>query len=97
MDAVDSGFSIDNIDDLKGVVKELIIPEAKNYKVEIYIIASANTYELARGEKCIDVRNAKYVTFKDYEDYRKFILRSYKAKFDRYERYNRKLKNKGET
>ena len=32
--------------------------------------------KLCRGEQCFDVYNGKYTTFKDYEDYRDFILKS---------------------
>ena len=41
---------------------------------DVYIVVSANEYELARGENCFDVYNGKYIQFEDYEDYRNFIL-----------------------
>lgn len=77
LDAVDSGYSVDNIVDLKGLF-DLILQTADGRF--IYIIASANEYELARGESCYDVNKCKYVTFKDYEEYRKFILDSRELK-----------------
>ena len=49
-----------------------VIDDCKN--TDVYIIVAANTYELARNEKCFDVVNGKYISFKDYEEYRKFIL-----------------------
>lgn len=35
---------------------------------------------MARGEQCFDVYNGKYITFKDYKDYRNMILESKKWK-----------------
>ena len=74
LDAIDSGFSVDNIVDLKEDLFKTILEY--NFGNEIYIVVSANEYELCRGEQCFDVYNGKYITFKDYEDYREFILRS---------------------
>lgn len=81
LDAVDSGLSIDNIIELKGLF-DLIIKDNKNK--DIYIVISANEYELAREEQCFDVYNSSYITFKDYEDYRKFIIKSRERKDKRY-------------
>lgn len=80
-DAVDSGLSIDNIVDLKeGLFKTIIEHEQDK---EIYIIISANEYEMANGEQCFDVYNGKYITFKDYSEYRNMILESKKWKEER--------------
>lgn len=80
-DAVDSGLSIDNIVDLKeGLFKTIIENETEK---EIYIIVSANEYEMANGEHCFDVYNGKYITFKDYEEYRSMILENRKWKEER--------------
>lgn len=81
MDAVDSGLSINYIIELKEFF-EFIIDMEKNIK--LYIIVSTNSYELARGEECFDVRNCMYRTFKDYESYRDFIIESAKIKEERY-------------
>ena len=78
LDAIDSGFSVDNIVDLKEDLFKTILKY--NFGNEIYIIVSANEYELCRGEQCFDVYNGKYTTFKDYEDYRDFILKSREGK-----------------
>lgn len=84
LDAADSGYSIDNVLDLKDVFN-LIIKDAKAFNKEVYIIISANEYELANGEQCFDVNSGKYITFEDYEDYKKFILKSREKKNRRYE------------
>lgn len=85
LDAADSGYSIDNVIELKDVFN-LIIEDAKTFDKEVYIVISANEYELANGEQCFDVNSGKYLTFKDYEDYKKFILKSREKKNKRYEK-----------
>ena len=51
---------------------------------EIYIVISANSYEMANREQCLDVYSGEYVTFKDYEEYKKFILETRERKEKRY-------------
>lgn len=83
LDAVDSGFSIDNIIDLKEC---LLKPLTElDFDGELYIVISANSFEMANGEQCLDVYNGKYTTFSDYEDYKNFILKSRERKEKRYE------------
>jgi len=83
-DTVDSGLSVDNIVELKeGLFKTIIEHEKDN---DIYIVVSANEYEMAREEQCLDVYNGKYVAFKDYEEYRDLILKSRKWKEERSEK-----------
>lgn len=81
-DAIDSGLSIDNIMDVKKYLFETILKDIQNKPV--YIIVSANSYEMCCGENCLDVQHGKYVTFKDYNEYREFILRSKSIKEERY-------------
>lgn len=83
LDAIDSGLSIDNIVDIKELLFKTILEDKRNAEREIYIIVSANEYEIARGEQCLDVYNMKYVKFKDYEEYRKLILDSREWKNNR--------------
>lgn len=83
LDAVDSGLSVDNIVDIKEQLFKTILEY--NYGNEIYIVISANEYEMARGEQCFDVYNGKYVKFKDYEEYRNLILKSKEWKYERTE------------
>lgn len=81
LDGIDSGLSIDNIIEIKEFFNYLINNEKDK---NIYIIISTNSYELAKDERCFDVYNGKYLSFKDYEDYRDFILQSKKVKEMRY-------------
>lgn len=77
-DALDSGLSIDAIAELKTDLFQFVIKQ--NPDKDVYIIVSANGYEFANGERCYDVANCKEITFKDYDDYRKFILKSKEQK-----------------
>lgn len=85
IDAIDSGLSIDNIEEIKKLF-ELMEEDAKANGKELYIVVSANSYEVVRNSNGYDVNKSEYVTFKDYEDYRKFVLRSRKQKDKRYEK-----------
>lgn len=79
-DAVDSGLSVDNIIDLKECLFKPIIEDNSNRNV--YIICSANEYELCNNENCFDVTGSKYIRFPNYDEYRDFIIKSreYKEK-----------------
>lgn len=81
-DAVDSGFSIDNIVELKENLFGEILDVHK--KKDVYIVVSANAYEMARGENCFDVVNGRYVPIKSYEKYRSVVLKSRDKKNKRY-------------
>ena len=83
IDGID-GLSINIINDLKKDLFMLALKEAKKLKKKLYIFISANDYEFANGEQCLDVYNNKYITFKDYEEYKKFILKTDKIKSKRY-------------
>lgn len=91
LDAVDSGYSVDNVVSLKEDLFQVVLEDAKKEDIELYIVIAANEYELARGESCMDVMNGKYLTFRDYEDYRKFILNSRKRKEKRMEAADKKM------
>ena len=47
------------------------------------------------GEACYDIAHNKYITFKDYDNYKKFILKSRKFKNRRLEKFNNKRKESG--
>ncbi len=78
LDAVDSGLSIDNVVDLKEGLFQAIMEDKGDCAV--YIVVTANGYEMARNENCFDVYNGKYIKFKNYEDYRQFVLISKEIK-----------------
>lgn len=82
-DAVDSGYSIDNIVELKTDLFQTIIQDCKKRNIEVYIVISANSYEMASGEQCLDVWSGKYIIFENYEDYRRYILKTRARKNNR--------------
>lgn len=79
LDAMDSGYSIDNVIEMKDFF-DLVIKDAKEFGIELYIMISSNEYELAHESKCFDVMEGKYIQFVSYEDYKKFILRTREKK-----------------
>ena len=91
-DAVDSGLSIDNVLDIKEYLFKTVLDNNKDK--DIYIIISANAYEMCRGEKCFDTYLCKYVNINSYEEYRDFIIKSREKKDKREEKENKKRKNR---
>lgn len=79
IDAVDSGYSIDNILDLKAVFGYMQ-DDAKKHGVDLYIIVSTNAYEFANNETCLDVITGKPIRFDSYDDYKKFVIKSREKK-----------------
>lgn len=79
LDAMDSGYSIDNVIEMKDFF-DLVIKDAKEFGIELYIMISSNEYEIAHESKCFDVMEGKYIQFASYEDYKKFILRTREKK-----------------
>ena len=78
IDSIDSGFSIDNIIDLKEQLFGTILETTEGK--DVYIVVSANTYAMTEGEKCFDVYEGKYREFKSYKTYKNFVLRSRKRR-----------------
>ena len=74
-DDCDAGTSLDMIGDIKKVVS-LIVKDCTEHGIVCTFILSANSYEMCKGYECIDVWDFKKVEFLDYEDYKKFVLRS---------------------
>ena len=94
-DAVDSGASIDNIIEMKDFFKTIIQDQKERNDIDVFIIVSANSYEMANGEACYDTAHNKYVTFKDYNDYKKFIIKSRKFKERRLDKFYKKREESG--
>lgn len=84
-DSVDSGMSIDNLVELKNFFNQ-ILEISQRAGVTTYIVITANGYELVDDMDCMDVTTGKYIRFKDYADFRKFILKSKQKKLKRQER-----------
>ncbi len=84
LDAIDSGFSVDNVIEIKKDLLSFVLEEEKDK--DIYFVISANEYELCKDYDCLDVTNLKYVKFPDYDSYRDFIIESREYKNKRYEK-----------
>ena len=84
MDAVDSGLSVDYVIELKEDLFKVILQDTLIKGIETYIIVSANEYEMTRNEKCFLIPDMKYKTFKDYDEYRDFVIESRNKKNKRY-------------
>lgn len=95
LDAIDSGFSIDNVIETKEFF-EMVISDFADHGYELYIVASANEFELAYNAPCMDVTNGKYLEFDTYDKFKKFIIESRKKKDKREEKVREKHKNSDE-
>ena len=83
-DAVDSGFSVDNVIELKQDLFHTVLEDLQKDNVEAYIIVSANEYELARKEKCFNVITCQYVNLRTYESFRRLVIKTKQQKLKRY-------------
>ena len=92
LDASTSGVSIDSILEIKGLIS-LMKEDAESMGIELYVIVATNEYEMANGEECLDVMTGCYKTFKTYNSYRKFILKSREQKNRRTEKANAKKRD----
>ena len=79
LDAIDSGYSIDNVVMFKEFIN-VLFDEVKNQDLHLFLVISANTYEMAAGVSCFDVMNGIPVSFEDYKGYRQFILHTAEMK-----------------
>lgn len=82
-DAIDSGLSIDNVVDVKEYLFKTILEDAGD-DIKTFIIVSANAFEFANNENCLDTHTGKYVNLRTYEAYKKFVLKSRDIKNKRY-------------
>ena len=92
-DAVDSGLSIDNVLDIKEYLFKTVFEHNKDK--DIYIIISANSYEMCRGEKCFDTWLCKYIDINSYDEYRDFVIKSRERKDKREDSFAKKRKKRG--
>lgn len=79
LDAIDSGLSIDNIAEVKDALK-IVSDDAVNLGIDLYIIITANSYEMTIGQVCMDVNSGEYLIFDDYDSYKEFIMSSRREK-----------------
>lgn len=76
LDGLDSGLSLDIINKLRTEVLDFIVNvENKRSSLEIYIVCSANSYELCNNYDCIDVTNQTHATFTNYDEFSKYFIK----------------------
>lgn len=78
LDAIDSGLSIDQVQEVKNNLFHLMLDLEKDK--ELYIICSANEYEMCVGEPCFNIVDGKYVDINNYDDYKREVLKTRKYK-----------------
>lgn len=81
LDAVGSGLSIDGIRNIKDLARVII---EDNPGTDVYFVVSTNEYEFTVDADNIDVTTFSHKQFKDYDDYRDYILKTAKKKEKRY-------------
>jgi hypothetical protein len=75
IDSIDSGVSIDRVREIKRLFLDTMLSEENIPSgARVYIIVSANTFELARDCDCLDVSTGKHLRFEDYESYASYIV-----------------------
>ena len=91
-DALDSGLSVDVIEDMKRYVFRQMLADLE-LSIQLYIIISSNSYEMSEGTNCFSVARCKYLPAATYAKYKKEVLFSaqYKAKRDDVFRIKRKI------
>ena len=85
IDGYDSGTSIDMIDDLISFFN-MLLEDFKERHKNLYIVMSTNQYEPCIENRCLDVTTGDIIEFRNYNDYREFILKSSKFRDSRYGR-----------
>jgi len=99
LDAIDSGLSIDNMEDLNRFFYFIFndkesISRLKLDGKELYLVISTNSYEFCttKNAKCFDVQNGKYIKIESYDDFKNHVLKTRKQKDEWIEEYNAKNK-----
>ena len=82
IDQLDSGLDVYWINDLKRLFKKSIIPNMNKYGVTVYVVMTANSYELAKGEHCFDPVTRRGIIFNSYTEYYDYIAAQYKNQKD---------------
>ena len=87
-DAVDSGLDITKIDEINDCFHNIIIPDAIDQKINLYVIISTNSYEFSISNNCLEVNSLNYVSVKGYDKFVDLIRKSKLRKTIRYDEIN---------
>lgn len=76
VDGVDSGTSIDKIEDFKENFCNFITNHCAGQNIEVYIIATANNYAMvSNGVDCVSAINGTHKIFKTYKSFESFVMK----------------------
>ena len=78
LDQLDSGLDCKQLDEIKRVLRELVIPDINKSGMEAYVFITSNSYELAEGEDCVDPVTGKHYSFSDMVEFKSYIKSLYK-------------------
>ena len=84
-DAVDSGLDITKIDEINDCFHNIIIPDAIDHKINLYVIISTNSYEFCISNNCLEINSLNYVSIKSYDKFVDLICKSKLRKTKRYD------------
>ena len=80
IDQIDSGLDIYQLDEIKDVINNTIIPDLESRHIAGYFLMTANSFEVAEGEDCLDPVTGKHYRFDTLAEYRSYIKSLYDEK-----------------
>lgn len=84
LDATDSGMSVDNIEELRNTLLDIVIPDANSSHVTLYIVVASNNYEWVHDNRLhvMNIVTGKYLNNLSYSMWKRCVnsTRSYKDK-----------------
>jgi len=86
LDAIDSGLSIDYIEEVKDFLHNQLIDKITD--IDLYILISTNNYELCIGEACYNVQECQYIEIDSYEKFKKIVKKTRENKSKFIKKYN---------
>ena len=93
LDAIDSGLSIDYIEEVKDFIHNTLLKSMPN-DLDCYILISSNNYELCVGEQCYNSQECKYIEIDSYENFRKVVKKTRQNKSMFIKHYNEYIDSK---
>lgn len=75
LDGLDSGLSLDNLEQIRTQLLDFIINTDNRDGFEVYIICSANSFEFCNNYDCIDVTNQEHYIFNEYWEFRNHFIK----------------------
>lgn len=78
LDQLDSGLDIHQLDEIKAVIKDTVLPDITDRGITVFVVMSANSYEMVAGEDCLDPVTGEHHRFDTLESFRRHINETYK-------------------